>query len=95
MEVGEGIFTSNAVREELAIASPLVAGRKSRDDESRESCGLTNTWTGREFESIRDIMSRLSKQKVRVDLFPMAELTVADVTEMVIDQRRKAINQEK
>ena len=56
MEVGEGIFTSNAVREELAIASPLEAGRRSRDDESRESCGLTNTWwTG--FESIRDLMS--------------------------------------
>ena len=32
---------------------------------------------------------------VRVDLFPMVELTVADVTERVIDQRRRAINQEK
>ena len=66
MEVGEIeiIFTSNAVREELAMASPLVAGRKSRDDESRESCGLTNTWwTG--FESIRDIMSRLSKTECK------------------------------
>ena len=58
MEVGERIFTSNAVREELAVASPLVAGRRSRDEESRELCGLTNTWwTG--FESIRDLMSRL------------------------------------
>ena len=62
MEVGESIFTSNAVREELAIASPLEAGRKSRDDESRELCGLTNTWwTG--FESMRDLMGRLSKTK--------------------------------
>ena len=87
MEAGDRIFTSNAVREELAIASPLEAGRRSRDDESRESCGLTNTWwTG--FESIRD-------QSIRVDLFPMVGLTVADVTERVIDQRRKAINQEK
>ena len=57
MEVSESIFTSNAVREEFAIASPLEAGRRSRDDESRELCGLTNTWwTG--FESIRDLMSR-------------------------------------
>ena len=64
MEVGGGIFTSNAVREELAMASPLVAGRKSRDDESRELCGLTNTWsTG--FESIRDLMSRLSKAECK------------------------------
>ena len=56
MEVVESIFTSNAVREELAMASPLVAGLRSRDDESRELCGLTNTWsTG--FESIRDLMS--------------------------------------
>ena len=60
MEVGESIFTSNAVREELAVASPLVAGRRSRDEESRELCGLTNTWwTG--FESIRDLMSRRSE----------------------------------
>ena len=62
LEVVESIFTSNAVREELAIASPLEAGRRSRDDENRELCGLTNTWwTG--FESIRDIMSRPSKTK--------------------------------
>ena len=64
MEVVESIFTSNAVREELAIASPLVAGRKSRDDESRELCGLTNTWwTG--FESFRDLMLRLSKTECK------------------------------
>ena len=64
MEVGESTFTSNAVREELAMASPLVAGRRSRDDDSRELCGLTNTWsTG--FESIRDLMSRLSKTECK------------------------------
>ena len=60
MEEGESTFTSNAVREELAMASPLEAGRRSREDESRELCGLTNTWwTG--VESIRDLMSRLLK----------------------------------
>ena len=64
MEVVESIFTSNAVREELATASPLVAGRKSRDDESRELCGLTNTWWSG-FESIRDLMSRLSKAECK------------------------------
>ena len=68
MEVGESTFTSNAVREELAMASPLEAGRRSRDDESRELCGLTNTWwTG--FESIRDLMRRLSKTKSKSWVF--------------------------
>ena len=53
MEVVEGNLTSNAVREELAMASPFEAGLRSRDDESRELCGLTNTWwTG--VESIRE-----------------------------------------
>ena len=65
MEVVESIFTSNAVREELAMASPLVAGLRSRDDESRELCGLTNTTWSTGFESIRDLMSRLSKTECK------------------------------
>ena len=62
MEEGESTFTSNAVREELAMASPLEAGRRSREDESRELCGLTNTWWSG-FESIRPLMGRLPKTK--------------------------------
>ena len=36
--------TSNAVREELAIERPVAAGLRSRDEDSKEWCGLTNNW---------------------------------------------------